>query len=91
MARSSAASLPDDRGGVFPGATSMNQDAESKSLSPISLSGGTSGQHLDALRHRQADRRSLPAWIIGSAIGIGLNIIGIWPPATSLIAGCMPL
>ena len=35
--------------------------------------------------------RSLPACASGCANGMGLNMNGMWPPATSLIAGDMPL
>ena len=77
--------------GVPAGATSMNQDTASKSFSPISASGGTSGIASTRSAVVTPSMRSLPACASGSANGIGLNMNGMWPPATSLIAGDMPL
>ena len=77
--------------GVPAGATSMNQDTASNSLTPISVSGGTSG--IASIRSTVVtpSMRSLPACANGCANGIGLNMNGMWPPATSLMAGDMPL
>src|SRR5215471_13767650 len=87
----SVCSLATTAGGVFAGATTMNQPATSKPGTPASLIGGMSGNAASRALVETPSARTLPAWIMPAAGGTSQNISSMWPATTSLSAGTLPL